>query len=87
METIDRADAPAVGSEENTSDHRSRWSRTHTIWVLIALSMLPGVAAALSRESWAALPTEVRWAAYAASAILIAASVILMLRVDDKRES
>jgi hypothetical protein len=86
METLERADEQEVGSNEPTLDRRHpRWSRTHTTWLLMALSLLPGVVAALFREEWTALPTGVRWAAYVASAILISAACSLILMSGGKR--
>ena len=93
METLDRAevqnpgsDVQNAGSPEATPARRQRrWSRAHTTWLLIALSLLPGMAAALSREGWAALPAGVRWSAYIASAILISVACTLIMRGEDKR--
>jgi hypothetical protein len=62
---------------------RPRWSRSHTIWLLIALSLAPGIAAALFREQWSALLPGVRWATYIMSAVLISALCVLIVRVND----
>jgi hypothetical protein len=49
-----------------------RWTRTHTIWLLIVLSLTPGFTAVAFREGWHLLPAGVRGAAILVSAILIA---------------
>jgi len=55
------------------------WTQTHTIWLLIALSLLPGGLIALDRELWTELPAGIRAAAYLISALLIAAACALIL--------
>jgi uncharacterized membrane protein len=56
-----------------------RWTRTHTIWLLIVLSLIPGITAAAFRSGWEQLPAGVRGAAILVSAILIVAAVSLIL--------
>jgi hypothetical protein len=60
-----------------------RWTRTHTIWLLIALSLSPGVAAASARDWWEQLPPGVRLSAYILSGILVVAACSLMFLQDD----
>ena len=59
-------------------------SRTRTMWILIALSLVPGGAAAMSREWWHGLPPGVRLSAYILSGVLIVAACSLILMGDDK---
>ena len=88
METLEQADVHDAGSKETApAQRRPRWSRTHTIWLTIALSLLPGVAAALFREHWAAAPAGIRWGAYVASAILILATCSFIVMGKDTRDS
>ena len=60
-------------------DTNSRWSRGHIIWLLMVLSLLPGVFVALSRDLWAGLPAGFRMATYLTSAVLIAAACLLIV--------
>ena len=62
-----------------------RWTRTHTIWLLIVLSLSPGLVAATFRDGWEQLPAGVRGATIIVSAILLAAAVSLILTGDAKR--
>ena len=88
METLERADIQDAGSKEPSLEQRSpRWNRTRTIWLLITLSLLPGVVASLFREEWAAAPAGLRWTAYAASVVLILVSCFLIMKGDDRRDS
>jgi hypothetical protein len=81
---LEGAQHAVVGSDELSSDRRpARWTRTRTIWLLIALGLSPGVVAALFRDTWTALPAGVRTASYLISVILIAAACTLMLKVGD----
>jgi hypothetical protein len=61
--------------------------RSHLVWFFIALSMVPGVAAAAFREEWAGTSAGVRLSAYAVSAILIVVACILILRPDPALEA
>jgi len=88
METLEQADVNDADTKESAPAPRHpRWSRAHTIWLMIALSLLPGVAAALFREHWAAAPASMRWGAYVASAILILAACALIVMGEDTRDS
>jgi hypothetical protein len=64
-----------------------RWTRTHTIWLLIVLSLTPGITAAAFREGWERLPAGVRGAAILVSAILIVAAVSLIMAGGHKRNA
>lgn len=64
-----------------------RWTRNHTIWLLIVLSLMPGVTAAAFREWWDQLPAGVRGAAILVSAILIAAVFSLIVTGGEKPKS
>jgi SNF family Na+-dependent transporter len=86
QETLSRADAESVGSPNATEIQRkSRWTRTHTIWLLMILSLLPGAVIALDREAWTELAAGMRAAVYLVSAALIAAACWLILRKEDKQ--
>ncbi|HEX5574589.1 MAG TPA: hypothetical protein VFX42_01845 [Gemmatimonadales bacterium] len=79
-ETLERAGAESPASNGPSNEpRRSRWTRTHTIWLLIVLSLIPGVVIALDREQWATLPAGIRAATYLTSAILLAAACSLIL--------
>jgi uncharacterized membrane protein len=56
-----------------------RWTRVHTIWLLIVLCLLPGITAAVFRDGWEQLPGTVRGAAIFVSAILTMAVVGLIV--------
>jgi hypothetical protein len=64
-----------------------RWTRNHTIWLLIVLSVAPFLLAAAFREGWEQLPSGVRGATILVSAILIVAVVALILTGGGKRSS
>ena len=68
-DTLDRA----------AQERRWRWTRTHTIWTLIVLSLLPGAVVVLFREEWTAMPAGFRGAIYLISAILIVAVFVLIV--------
>ena len=70
-DTLSPAEAQPAGSTETPARRRRRWSRAHTIWLLMILSLLPGVVIAFDREVWTALPAGVRGAIYLLSAALI----------------
>lgn len=62
-----------------------RWTRTYTIWLLIVLSVAPGIVAAAFREGWEQLPAGVRGAAILISASLIVAVFSLIITGGPKR--
>jgi hypothetical protein len=69
---LDPKQAPAV--------ERPAGKRSHLVWFLIALSLVPGVVAAAFRPEWNSLPPGVRMTAYIVSGILIVAACAVMLR-------
>jgi hypothetical protein len=69
------ADSAPVASERGSS----RWTRTHLIWLLIFLSLLPATVIALFRNEWAAAPAGIRAAIYLVSIILMGVAVILIV--------
>jgi hypothetical protein len=70
--------------EQSAAEVRPRqWTRTHTIWALIVLSLVPGVVIALFRDHWLEMPAGVKAAVYLTSAMLIIAAIGLMMRVGD----
>ncbi|HUR93313.1 MAG TPA: hypothetical protein VMY76_01935 [Gemmatimonadales bacterium] len=85
-QVIDRppADAGPGADQPEAVTRVSRWTRTHTTWLLIAASLLPGIVAAASREWWAQLPPGVRLSAYILSGILIVAACSLLLLPADE---
>jgi hypothetical protein len=71
--------------DQATAQVRPRqWTRTHTIWALIVLSLLPGGAIAMFRDHWLEMPAGVKGAVYLTSAMLIIAAIGLMMRVGDR---
>jgi hypothetical protein len=81
QETLPRAEAESAGPNEIVVEQQKpRWTRGHTIWLLMLLSLLPGGLIALDREVWTALPAGVRAAIYLTSAALIAAACVLIIR-------
>jgi len=77
-DTLSRAEAPPSGSTEVAAQRRRGWSRAHTTWLLLTLSLLPGVVIALDREAWTTLPAGVRGAVYLLSAALIVAACAMI---------
>jgi len=62
-----------------------RWTRTRTIWLLVVLSLAPGIAAAAFREGWEQLPAGVRGAVILISSMLVVAVVSLIITGGPKR--
>ena len=62
-----------------------RWTRARTIWILIAFSLAPGVAAAAAQEWWQQLPAGVRLSAYIVSGMLLVAACSLILGQGDTK--
>ena len=73
-DTIDRT--PDAGARP------PRWTRTHTVWTLIALSLLPGAAAGVAREWWHQLPAGIRLSAYILSGILLVSACSFLVLPD-----
>ena len=57
-------------------------TRTRMIWILLILSLSPGLIAAGFREQWHELPSAVHWTAYGFAAVLLGSACILILRSD-----
>jgi hypothetical protein len=86
-ETLPRVEPESTGSNESVSaQRRSRWTQTHTIWLLMVLSLLPGLVVAFDRELWTGLPAGIRGAAYLVSAALIAVACGLIIKGGKTRD-
>lgn len=87
-DTLDRTESESTGSANPVAvGPRRQWGRTHTIWLLVALSFVPGVVVALFREEWTALPAQLRAVAYFLSGVLIIAACGLIVTGGEKRDS
>jgi hypothetical protein len=87
-EIVHGAHPQGVSSEAGTdAGARTGWKRSHLVWFFIALSMVPGVAAAAFREEWSGLPAGVRLSAYIVSGTLISVACTLILRADPATEA
>jgi hypothetical protein len=84
MEPAEENSAPELASQAEPTP-RIRWTRGHTVWTLIIVSLIPGVVIAAFRNHWEDLPDLVRIATYATCAILImiAVGLIIAPRDDD----
>jgi hypothetical protein len=79
-EAIEHTEPQSAGPDPSAEEIRTtRWTRTHTIWTLIFLSLLPGVVIALFRAQWLELPAGVKAAVYLTSAILVVAAYSLII--------
>jgi hypothetical protein len=78
--TLQQAEPESARSGDAVAGQRPRWTQTHTVWLLLVLSLLPGLVVALDREGWTALPAGIRGAAYLTSAVLLAVACGLILR-------
>jgi hypothetical protein len=78
------SDEPQAIEQESTPPRAARWSRVHTIWTLIIVSLIPGVVIAAFRDHWEDLPNGVQMTTYVTCAILIVAAVGLILYPGDK---
>ena len=63
---------------------RNQWTRTHTIWTLMVLSLVPGVVIALFRDQWLEVAAGIKAAVYLTSAMLIVAAIGLMMQGDNR---
>ena len=86
-ESIDRPRPDSATQADPSGDGvrgRRRWTRARTIWLLIASSLSPGIAAAADREWWGRVPAGVRLSAYILSGILILVACALILFQEDE---
>jgi hypothetical protein len=67
-------------AKEAPSPAPRRWSRASTIWLLVGLSLVPGMVAAVDRAWWSGLPAAVRLGSYAMSGVLVAVLCALILK-------
>lgn len=88
-ETIQREqrESPSGPDQSPAGVRSARWTRSHVIWILIILSLVPGGAVAVFREGWQQLPAGVRMSAYIISGILIVAACSLILTQGEKHAS
>ena len=84
-DTIEQPPAPNAQQADPPTEavRPTGWRRSHTITLLIALSLSPGLAAAIDRDWWHALPPGVRMSAYVLSGVLIVAACSLILARDE----
>jgi hypothetical protein len=82
-EMIERTDTVGATADAETDApaevRPGRWTRTHTIWTLIALSLIPGFVIALFRVHWLEVHAGVKAAVYLTSAMLIAVAAGLIM--------
>jgi DMSO reductase anchor subunit len=85
MERAEENTAPELESQAEATPRVPRWTRGHTVWTLIIVSLIPGVVIAAFRNHWEDLPDLVQLATYATCAILImiAVGLIIAPRDDD----
>jgi hypothetical protein len=86
-DTLPGVEPETAVSSEPVVAVRPRWTRTHTIWLLMGLSLLPGAVIAMDREMWTTLPAGVRAAVYLVCAALIVAAVGLIVFGRDRERS
>ena len=79
MERAEPSSAPELESQAEAAPRVSRWTRAHTIWTLMIVSLIPGVVIATFRNHWEDLPSVVQIATYAACAIIIVVAVGLII--------
>jgi hypothetical protein len=71
--------ASAAGEDSGQPRRRRSWTRTHLIWALSVLSLLPGLIAAAAPGVWSAVPSAARLVTYAVSGVAIVAAVALIM--------
>jgi hypothetical protein len=76
---------PEIMNPPDAEIRAGRWTRTHTIWTLIVLSLVPGVVIALFRDHWLETPAGVKAAVYLISVLLIIAVVGLIMSRGETR--
>ena len=86
MERANENQAPEVESRPEATPRTSRWTRAHTIWALMIVSLIPGVVIASFRNHWEDLPNVVQIATYAACAIIIMVAVGLIIAPRDEED-
>jgi hypothetical protein len=86
MERANENQAPEVESRPAATSRTSRWTRAHTIWTLMIVSLIPGVVIASFRNHWEDLPNVVQIATYAACAIIIMVAVGLIIAPRDEED-
>lgn len=86
MERAEENSAPALESHAEPSPRVTRWTRGHTVWTLMIVSLIPGVAIAAFRNHWEDVPDVVQMATYAACAILIMIAVGLIIAPRDEED-
>jgi hypothetical protein len=85
-ELIESTESVGAATEPPGNEvRRARWTRTHTIWTLIVLSLLPAGVIAMYRGHWLELPAGVKGAVYLISAMLIVGVVGLIISGGDRR--
>jgi hypothetical protein len=84
---IQRSEPAVMQPEAGASELKaSRWTRTHTIWLLSLLSLIPGVIIALYRGHWEELPAGVKGAVYLTCTMLIVAVCGLIMTGGGKQD-
>ncbi len=84
MERAEKNPAPELESQAEATTRVPRWTRGHTVWTLIIVSLVPGVVIAAFRNHWEDLPNVVQMGTYAICAILIMIAVGLIIAPRDE---
>jgi DMSO reductase anchor subunit len=84
IERDEKDSAPALESHAEPTPRVTRWTRGHTVWTLMIVSLIPGVVIAAFRNHWEDLPDVVQLATYATCAILIMVAVGLIIAPRDE---
>jgi hypothetical protein len=83
MERGNEKSAPELKSHAETAPRATRWTRGHTVWTLIIVSLIPGVLIAAFRDHWEDLPYVVQMGTYTTCALLIMVAVGLIIAPHD----
>jgi DMSO reductase anchor subunit len=86
MERAEENSAPELESHAEARPRVPRWTRGHTVWTLIIVSLIPGVLIAAFRNHWEDLPDVVQMVTYATCAILIMVAVGLIIAPRDEED-